>query len=303
MADQVALFVKIVILDGYFCRGYNAIHHPSDMTRYAITLPHHIENIKSKYDDAYFNQLKAPIFDESAYTVTINGLEGILRLSNASDVANDFVAFTVSITYEPDSYEPSEDPVKEESEYLDNLIWSSRAVYNNGTIKMSGDFAPSHFTVTLNDGPKRNTEIALSAKPIIVSIPEEYNLDDLSVNIGVDAGNLGYGISEKFNIREATNIVKINEPHVPEGIFEFQGFPNPVQDDLIIKTKLPYTTHGIISLIDSDGNLVKTLYKGEIRADQELELEQSLKGLPRNRIYFLELSTHQERLARKIILK
>ena len=132
---------------------------PSDQTKYFIIRPDLELVDKNANSKGYIeSEGNKPIFDEENHTIIIKNLNGGLEMG-VVDLANDFQALTVSVTREPEKYTESENPYEAEEEYLENLIWSSTAMLNNGRILMNGVFTPSDFKVTRNDGPKSRVEV------------------------------------------------------------------------------------------------------------------------------------------------
>lgn len=280
--------------------GFNSLLVPADQTKYHITRPYEVEATDTQRGKIAMTE--KPIYNEGTHTVTLQNVKGILEMG-VVDLVNDFSALTLSITHEPETYLPSEDPYGEQQEYMENLIWSSTAMLNNGRILMDGDLKSSYFTITKNDGQKGRVEVQLNIDVLDIQIPKDISLDDISVNIGVDGGNLGYGISRKFSIPNPSDELIINPRYVPEEVFEFENYPNPVSDQLKIKAKLPYTYQVEIRLLDIDGNPVKQLYSGSLLANQLLEINTNLEDLKKKGVYFIEMYTRDRKLIRKIIVK
>ena len=290
--------------DGFYATssaGFNRILLPADQTTYFINRPKIVTNASTREGTIYHDG-GAPIFNKQNHTITISGVVGELQVG-ASDVTNDFSALTISVTHEPSTYAESEDAYEEEQNYLNRLIWSSTAILNNGSVSMDGALTLSNFTVTKNDGQKNAVAVALRIEKIVISIPEDIDLDEVSVNFGVDGGNLGLGISQKFRVEQPTQKLTINPPYFPEEVFEFSNYPNPVSDQLGIRVELPYTYEIKIRLLDINGNKVKDIYHHYLPAHQLLEINESLKGVPTHRVYFLELETRDRILTRKVIVQ
>ena len=281
--------------------GFNRMLSPADQTNYFITKPKEIYAKSSRVGTVY-HQGGAPIFDYKDHTITILGIKGELQVG-ASDVTNDFSALTISVTHEPHTYVESEDPYTAEDEYLNNLVWSSTAMLNNGRVLMDGAITPANFTVTKNDGQRSTVAVAIHIDKLVIPVPKDIALDEVSINFGVDGGNLGLGISRKFNVTNPEHELTINPLFFPEEVFEFVNYPNPVSDVLNIRIELPYTNPVKVRLLDINGKKVKDIYEGYLPANQLLEIEGSLKGLPAHRVYFLELETRDRVLTRKVIIE
>ena len=222
---------------------------------------------------------------------------------NALDIANDFTAFTISVTHEPPLYTESKDPYVEDKEYIKNLVWSSTAMLNNGRVLMNGALEASFFKVTQHDGPESKIAVELTIDELIIPIPKDISLEELSVNFGVDGGNLGYGISEKFIVTEPTDELTLSPFFVPEEVFTFENYPNAVSDVLNIKIKLPYSKDVNIVLMDVNGNMVKQIYQGGIVADREVVIQKTLNALPgKNGLYFLVMELDNQILVRKVLV-
>ncbi len=280
--------------------GFNRVALPADKTSYHVTRPFLDGPVQNS--SGYISTVnEKSIYDEVNHTITVKNLKGILEM-NALDVANDFTAFTISVTHEPESYVESEDPYKEEEAYMQNLIWSSTAMLNNGRVLMDGAFRSSLFKVTKNDGPQSEVSVELNIEELVIQIPENISLDEVSVNFGVDGGNLGYGISEKFMVDNPTDELTINPFFVPEEEFTFENYPNAVSDILNIKLKLPQSTKTTLLLLDINGNTIKQIYRGGIGANREFILEEDVSNLKEG-VYLLVVELQSHSLVRKVIVK
>lgn len=279
--------------------GFNRILLPADQTSYHITKPFLEEPTRNSRGHISITDSK-PIYNEADHTIIIKNLKGVLGM-RALDIANDFAAFTISVTHEPQSYVESEDPYKEEREYMENLVWSSTAILNNGRVRMDGAFRSSSFEIMKNDGPQSEVTVELNIKELIIPIPKDISLDEVSVNFGVDGGNLGYGISNKFTVRNPTDQLIINPFFTPEETFTFENYPNAVSDVLNIKVELPYSQETTIVLMDVNGDMVKQIYEGGIHANREFVFQESLSDLNEG-IYFLVMEVRNQLLVRKVIV-
>ena len=288
-------------LDGRDRAGFVNYFRPSIFSSYAMISPH-VSTKTGPTGDVYLRSTAETEYDYENHRIIIHGTEGHMMV-NPIDIANEFVALTVSLTHEPADYQESDDLFIEEQEYVDNLIWSSRAVLNNGRLQMSGAFAPDHFHITDNDGVGSKVRLELSVDKIVVDVPKEIDLDEISVNFGIDTGNLGWGISNHFAIHQIENEVQIHAPHVPDFTFDFSLFPNPAQQTISIEAKLPYTDNITISIIDLNGQRVKKLYQGRILANDLFNIQGDLSGLRGQEVYILELSTRRESIRKKVILE
>lgn len=300
-------YAKYVLKDGGYngepnsSAGFNRMLLLSDQTNYFIAQPK-VAIANSTREGSIYHQGGAPIFDYENHTITILDVRGELQVG-VSDLTNDFSALTISVTHEPHAYVESEDPYTAEDEYLNNLVWSSTAMLNNGRVLMDGVLTPANFTVTKNDGQKSTVAVAMHIDKLIIPVPENIDLDEVSINFGVDGGNLGLGISQKFNVTNPEHELTINPLFFPEEVFEFVNYPNPVSDVLNIQIELPYTYLVKVRLLDINGKKVKDMYEGYLPANQLLEIQGSLKGLPAHRVYFLELETRDRVLTRKVIIE
>lgn len=167
---------------------------------------------------------------------------------------------------------------------------------------MTGAFNPEQFQVVANDGEGSKIKVEFKVDKMVVNVPKKYDLDEVSVNFGVDLGNLGWGISEKFAIRKADNELRIHEAFVPEALLDFSYFPNPTDNLINVEAELPYTDDVTVSIIDLNAQVVKELYQGRIKAGHPLQVQAALSDLPGKRVYILELHTRKESIRRKIIL-
>lgn len=282
--------------------GFNRIELPADKTVYHITRPFISEPVQTSRAYTYLAD-QEPIFNEDNHTIEIRDMKGMLTM-NAQDIANDFSAFTISVTYEPQSYAESEDPYDEENQYMENLIWSSTAMLNNGRVVMTGALSNASFQVVKNDGSQSEIAVAVNIDELIIPIPADIDLDDVSINFGVDVGNLGYGISEKFAVDQPTDELTINPFFIPEEVFTFENYPNAVSDVLNVKVKLPTSQDATIYLIDINGEPVKYLYEGGIGANREVIFKEDVKKIGlKDGVYFLRMVLRDRALVRKVIIK
>ena len=279
--------------------GYAPFHKPSIYSHAPIVDPH-VSNKKGPSADVHIKSTADHEYDYVNHRIIIHGTEGHLMV-HPDDIANEYTAVTVSLTYEPESYTESDDPAKEEEEYNRNVFWSSRAILNNGLLQMEGFFQPNNFQTVSNDGVGNEIKVTFQVDKMVVDVPKEYDLDDISVNFGVDAGNLGWGISEKFAIRKAKNELLIHEAFIPNTTLDFHFYPNPTADQLKIDATIPYSDDVKISLYTIEGNFIKELYQGPMIADQPLHLQESVLSLLPHRMYLVEIRTSRDMIVRKLI--
>ena len=217
----------------------------------------------------------------------------------SGDIINDFLAFTISLTNQPEEfYEGS----ITDSEYREKLLWSAKALLNNGKLIMNSNFASDQFTFN-SESKTDHTIVNLNMDQLVIPVPEGMDMDNLVVNIGSDAGNLGYGISDKFKINKIDQSITIRKPMVFNEIFDFTNYPNPVSKELNIQIKLKESSQATIILYDTDGNPVQEVFDGKIISNKPLNIVHELKGLKPNKVYFLKLITNKRTLIRKVLVE
>lgn len=79
-------------------------------------------------------------------------------------------------------------------------------------------------------------------------------MSEIVVNNGVDNGNKGEGISEKFVINDDAKELTISEEVIPTEVFELSNYPNPIESNATTVTiKLLKTEEIEVELCNYDG--------------------------------------------------
>ena len=239
-----------------------------------------------------------PIFDYTNRVIILKNIKGHFNMASG-DIINDFLAFTISLTNQPEEF--NEGSIAD-SEYREKLLWSAKALLNNGKLIMNSNFASDQFTFN-SESKTDHTIVNLNMDQLVIPVPEGMDMDNLVVNIGSDAGNLGYGISDKFKINKIDQSITIRKPMVFNEIFDFTNYPNPVSKELNIQIKLKESSQATIILYDTDGNPVQEVFDGKIISNKPLNIVHELKGLKPNKVYFLKLITNKRTLIRKVLVE
>ncbi|MDN5204687.1 T9SS type A sorting domain-containing protein [Fulvivirgaceae bacterium BMA10] len=281
-----------VNVSGNYCGGSNDIYYPAIYAKSPIIegLSTDFRNVSMNYDNV--------VFDYENHAIIIKNIHGKMGL-NSTDKSNDFTAFVISVTHEPN--EMSEEELDLEENYLKNIIWESKAILNNGKISMTNHLNPSHFTFSGNENKGASSNVAVNIDEIMIPVDASINLDDLTINVGVDAGNLGYGISRKFEIKNVDSKLIIGELHIFNETFDLINYPNPVKDELKVHINLKEDTEASVILFDSEGNAIHTLFEGKIEQNKQLELIYDVEALKRQSVYFIKLFTHNRTLVKKVL--
>jgi hypothetical protein len=239
-------------------------------------------------------QVGNTIFDKATRTVRLVNIQGNLAVKTF-DKANDFATFTISVT-KIDSLNADD---FSDATYKKQVIWSSKAMIHNGRLLLQGKFGFKNFTIAdQND----ESSVQLNMQEMVIQLPTNVDMDNISVNVGVDNGNYGLGVSEKFKMSEEARVHQIAESYTAEEEFTFSNYPNPVTDKFTVTVKLPATQNVELGVYDGSGTLLKSLYKGQAVKDKALQVQSDLSGLKRD-VYYLKLTTADKVLARKLILR
>ena len=281
------------------CGGYDNLFSPSIYSCSPILEPSYSDNKR------LFLQASNVEFDYETHSVIISNIEGLLAM-NSTDLINDFAALVISVTNEPE-YVEYHNEEEDTRQYLSNLVWSAKAMFNNGEIQLNENFDVSHFIVDRESGNNSPSQAKLAIRELRIPISYEIDLDNLSVNFGVDGGNLGYGISEKFAIERVSHRILISDPAGISEDFNFLNYPNPISEELKISIALPYESSAQVILFDINGNVAAELFEGKLKKDQNLNLAFDVQNLKSNttkhKVYFLKLITDRRTLIRKVLIE
>ncbi|QMU29146.1 T9SS type A sorting domain-containing protein [Adhaeribacter radiodurans] len=99
-------------------------------------------------------------------------------------------------------------------------------------------------------------------------------------------------------VREAT---KAKEPIVISEKMVLQAYPNPFSNKATIRFTLPKTEFATVNVYDSQGNVVSTLFQGEVQANLKYQVEWQAKNNPIG-LYYLQLQTPTSRSQFKMLL-
>lgn len=233
------------------------------------------------------------IFDEKNRKILIYNIHGVIK-SNPVDITNDFAAFSISIT------RSNKENTESTNEYLARRIWHSNAFFNNGKLSLGGSLKQATVNVKKNED---NTEIVIEIPFIEISIPASIDMSEIEVNNGVDNGNKGEGVSEKFVINEDAKELTISEEVIPTEVFELSNYPNPIESNATTVTiKLPETEEIEVELCNYDGKVVDKIFKGEAKKEEILEFQIRTDKVS-NGIGYIRLITGKKILMRKILIE
>jgi hypothetical protein len=168
---------------------------------------------------------------------------------------------------------------------------------NNGKLLFEGNFKAEHF---VTNGNNEMDEVKVNIKSMDIIIPKNIDMNNISVNMGLDNGNLGIGVSSKFRVDNKNSAHQISKSSVIEEEFSFTGYPNPNSGRFTVHLKLPTTQQIEVSVFNSNGSLIKSLYKGEAKKEAPIEIKADLSALLPG-VYFLKLSTPDKVLVRKLL--
>jgi hypothetical protein len=206
-------------------------------------------------------KVKRTEFDVKNHRIILHNVEGVINLQT-SDPMNDFAAIVISLTRRTDDSAELSDDV-----YMSNLISSSKIFLNNGSLKLKG-IVKKEMIKTKIQGKLLNA--TFSAGKLIIPVPKDISLDDVSVNIGVDNGNLGMGVSDKFAIENDVETYKIMEFSAPTEVLSISNYPNPSPNQLIsVDFQLSESDNVEVFLCDDNGNVINTLYKGNVQKGEQ----------------------------------
>lgn len=258
--------------------------------KYFMTYP---KFLKSKRYTSTALKIGQVVFDVKNRKILIYRVHGVIS-SNPLDITNDFAAFTISITRSNNKNTESTD------EYLSRRIWYSNAFFNNGKLSLGGSLKSATVNVKKSID---NTEIVVEIPLIEISVPASIDMSEIEVNNGVDNGNKGEGISEKFVINEDAKELIVSEEVIPKEVFELSNYPNPIENNTTtITLKLPETDHIEIDLCNYDGEVVDKIFIGEAKKNEILEFQIKTDKVS-NGIGYIRLITNEKILMRKILIQ
>jgi len=90
-------------------------------------------------------------------------------------------------------------------------------------------------------------------------------------------------------------------PETPANLHIFTAYPNPFQKKVNVRFALPNTQQATVRVLDSQGREIKKLYQGEVKANQQYEVEWQA-GDQTNGMYLLQLQTTDKQNTQKLIL-
>ncbi len=237
------------------------------------------------------------VFDPIHHVIHLYDIRGSIEVESF-DKANDFGAIAISITNEQANV-LSIDQEPTDEEYVKRLVWETKCLFNNGRLSMKGAFKSNHF-VSKVDGDKLTA--TMHVKHISIPIDPSIDMSLLQVNMGVDNGNIGMGISDKFKLDDAVESVQIAEAAELNELLEFSNYPNPVADRTTqAYIKINRTERVQLLLCDENGVALETIFDGTVGKDQQRQFRVSLKKIT-GRVGYLKLILPDKVLVRKILL-
>ncbi|QNF32139.1 T9SS type A sorting domain-containing protein [Adhaeribacter swui] len=94
----------------------------------------------------------------------------------------------------------------------------------------------------------------------------------------------------------------IEEPVAPTELVQFTAFPNPFQNQVTVSFTLPETQSATLTVYDSQGYPVTTLFQAEAQANQTYQLEWQANKQEAG-LYFLQLQTQAGQHTQKLLLQ
>ena len=249
-------------------------------------------------------------FDYANNAIILENINGTLSIKDALDKANIFASFVIALSYDKDNDGKSLHELDDET-YKSRLLWSTKAILNNGLIKMTGGYE-EQVAKSANDRTpffrsndfiidKKEGKAHLKVDKYIIPLPKEVDLDKVVIGVGIDGGNLGLGISEKFSVEQAKSSLQIGEFYTPTEVFSFSNYPNPITDKTTIAIKLSANEKVNLVLYDKNGNVVKSFFNTEVKKDEMFSQEIDLSDLKKD-VYFLKLILKDKTLVRKLFI-
>lgn len=257
--DQGSNVIEYGGFDGtdYWYAGYDVTFKRAVQSYYPMIF---YKNGINRYTETGCN-VKRTVFDFKNHKIRIYDINGIINLQT-NDPINDFSSVVISLTKKTDSDDEFSDEV-----YMKNLISSSKIFVNNGILQLKGLIKKEMISI------KKSGQLisaSFSVPLLEIDVPIDIDLNEVSVNIGVDNGNLGFGISDKFAIENNAEIHKIaEEQSVPNDFLFIKNYPNPIEtDNISVEFQLSEAEDVEVFLYDYNGKLVKTLYKGHVNKEE-----------------------------------
>jgi hypothetical protein len=137
-------------------------------------------------------------FDEFSRAISISNLNGFLRV-NSKDLKNNFSTFQILVyTFKIINGETVKD----------QLLWKAKATILNGELLLEGNFSQNEFS---NKSNFNDAYFAINNVSKKIYVPTDINIENVTVEVSGDGGNLGIGISDNYapdlNSTEAQAIV------------------------------------------------------------------------------------------------
>ncbi|RTQ52522.1 T9SS type A sorting domain-containing protein [Hymenobacter gummosus] len=237
-------------------------------------------------------------FDAEHNRVIIHDFRAVLR-NYPYDAPNDFSALNISLTRSQSNAEDSA-AVHDDNFYASHLVAQTRARLNNGKLALDG--ALRNATVETVDSS--GVQIAhLSAGELILPLSAGVTAEEVGLHLGSDVGNLGYGISTKFQPEGDVALYDVAPPAGSSENITFQQYPNPASAStpLDVNVQLGRTEQVTIGLYDSEGNHVRPIYAGSVPANTTRTFRTSLTGI-RPGIYYLRLTGRGRIISRRVTI-
>jgi hypothetical protein len=121
--------------------------------------------------------------------------------------------------------------------------------------------------------------------------------------LGSDSGNLGYGISTKFQPGQNADNYEIAQAATAAETLTFQAYPNPAtaSSTFDVDVRLANDENVTVGLYTPEGNLVRSIYRGMITRNTNRNFRASLSGiLPGT--YYLRLIGRARTRSRRIVI-
>lgn len=237
------------------------------------------------------------VFDTVNHVIHLYNITASIDV-DTYDKANDFAAFAISVSREPRSAQVElAEPT--DKEYVERLVWETKCMLNNGRLRTLGVISPRYFKHSIE---KTKLSSTLNIPHIEIPVGKNVDMSDLYVNLGVDNGSIGLGVSDKFNIDTATEELMLTEPDVVEEQLEFTNYPNPVSEARTeVYFELKRQQYVQLMLCDAQGVPIKILFDGEVNANERRSFKVDLQGL-KGPIGFFRLVLPDKVLVRKILI-
>lgn len=236
-------------------------------------------------------------FDYKHHVIHLYDISSAIEV-NSFDKANDFAAMVLSVTKiltdsSGNEIEPSD------KEYTQSLVWDTRCLLNNGRLLLKGGLKSGHVA---SKSEEDKSTVTIFANHIAIPIDPKLDMENLQVNIGVDNGNLGMGISERFEISgNAEETVQLAEETEMVETLNFYNYPNPVVGKST-EVYFEINTNEQVQLLlcDENGLPVETIFSGIAEKKQKLQFTVNLSKI--RRLGYLKLILPEKVLVRKILI-